>query len=96
MPQARLAGDHAPEFKHVDDMEWEMGRFNNRTKFLFHPRLDRPMPAFCVTSPGRAFPSTDMISRKCSTSSRASSAAAVGPMGQERSFTCPARTLNTR
>lgn len=33
MPQGRLAGDHTPEFKHVDDMEWEMGRFNNKTKF---------------------------------------------------------------
>ena len=99
MPQGRLAGDHAPEFKHVDDMEWEMGRFNNRTKFLFHPRLDRPTepnPAFCGTSPGRAFPSTDTTSHKCSTSSRASSTAAVGRMGQERSFTCPTRTSNTR
>ena len=23
-------------------MEWEMGRFKNKTKFLFHPRPDRP------------------------------------------------------
>jgi hypothetical protein len=42
MPDGRQAGDHAPEYKHVDDMEWEMGRFKNRTKFLFHPRPDRP------------------------------------------------------
>jgi hypothetical protein len=42
MPEARRGGDHAPEFKHVDDMEWEMGRFKNKTKFLFHPRPDRP------------------------------------------------------
>ena len=42
MPDGRRAGDHAPEYKHVDDMEWEMGRFKNRTKFLFHPRPDRP------------------------------------------------------
>lgn len=33
---------HAPEFKHVDDMEWEMGRFKNKTKFLFHTRPERP------------------------------------------------------
>ncbi len=33
---------HAPEFKHVDDMDWEMGRFKNKTKFLFHPRPERP------------------------------------------------------
>jgi hypothetical protein len=31
-----------PEFKHVDDMAWEMGRFGNVTKFLFHPRPERP------------------------------------------------------
>ena len=42
MPDGRRAGDHAPEYKHVDDMEWEMGRFKNRTKFLFHPHPDRP------------------------------------------------------
>src|SRR5204863_5123155 len=42
MPEGRRGGDHAPEFKHVDDMEWEMGRFKNKTKFLFHPRPDRP------------------------------------------------------
>lgn len=36
------AGDHAPEYKHVDDMSWEMGRFKNKTKFLFHPRSERP------------------------------------------------------
>jgi quercetin dioxygenase-like cupin family protein len=33
---------HAPEFKHVADMDWEMGRFRNKTKFLFHPRPERP------------------------------------------------------
>jgi quercetin dioxygenase-like cupin family protein len=32
----------APEFRHLDDMEWEMGRFKNKTKFLFHPRPERP------------------------------------------------------
>ena len=33
---------HAPEFKHATEMDWEMGRFRNKTKFLFHPRPDRP------------------------------------------------------
>ncbi len=32
------SGTHnPPEFKHAADMEWEMGRFGNVTKFLFHP-----------------------------------------------------------
>jgi hypothetical protein len=34
--------DNPPEFKHAADMEWEMGRFGNVTKFLFHPRPERP------------------------------------------------------
>src|ERR1700723_2417148 len=33
---------HPPEFKHAEDMEWQMGRFGNVTKFLFHPRPERP------------------------------------------------------
>jgi hypothetical protein len=33
---------NAPEFKDAADMEWEIGRFGNVTKFLFHPRLERP------------------------------------------------------
>ena len=33
------SGTHnPPEFKHAADMEWEMGRFGNVAKFLFHPR----------------------------------------------------------
>ena len=37
------SGTHnPPEFKHAEDMEWEMGRFGNVTKFLFHPRPERP------------------------------------------------------
>jgi hypothetical protein len=35
MTDGRQHGDHAPEYKHVDDMAWEMGQFKNRTKFLF-------------------------------------------------------------
>lgn len=42
MADPRKAGDHAPEYRHVDDMEWEMGRFRNKTKFLFHPSPERP------------------------------------------------------
>src|SRR5262245_42631304 len=38
----KRVADHAPEYRHVDDMEWEMGRFKNKTKFLFHARADRP------------------------------------------------------
>jgi hypothetical protein len=33
---------HAPEFRHPEEMSWEMGRFGNRTKFLFHPTAERP------------------------------------------------------
>ena len=33
---------NAPEFRHPREMEWEMGRFNNVTKFLFHPTPERP------------------------------------------------------
>src|SRR5437763_1354135 len=37
------SGTHnPPEFKHAADMEWEIGRFGNVTKFLFHPRPGRP------------------------------------------------------
>ena len=43
---------HAPEFKHPDEMDWEMGRFRNVTKFLFHPTPERPIYAgrFNMTS----------------------------------------------
>src|ERR1043166_8534021 len=50
---------HAPEFKHVDSMEWEMGRFKNKTKFLFHPRPERPTEpnaGFLKYAPGASFP----------------------------------------
>ena len=36
------ATHHPPEFKQAADLEWEMGRFGNVTKFLFHPRPERP------------------------------------------------------
>ena len=50
---------HAPEFKHPDDMEWEMGRFRNVTKFLFHPTPERPTTpnvGFLRYEPGAGFP----------------------------------------
>ena len=91
MPEGRQRWDHAPEFKHVDDMEWEMGRFKNRTKFFsFIPvRIVQPNRtlAFSGTSPGRVFPSTDTTSRKSGTSSRANSAATARPTAQEHLFT---------
>jgi len=48
-----------PEFKHASDMEWEMGRFGNVTKFLFHPRPERPTEpnaGFLKYAPGASFP----------------------------------------
>src|SRR5271169_3308181 len=50
---------HPPEFKHAADMEWEMGRFGNVTKFLFHPRPERPTEpnaGFLKYAPGASFP----------------------------------------
>ena len=50
---------HAPEFRHPDDMAWEMGRFRNATKFLFHPTAERPtVPnvGFLRYEPGAGFP----------------------------------------
>jgi hypothetical protein len=50
---------HPPEFKHAADMEWEMGRFGNVTKFLFHPRPERPTEpnaGFLKYAPGKSFP----------------------------------------
>jgi hypothetical protein len=54
------SGTHHPtEFKHAADMEWEMGRFGNVTKFLFHPRPERPTEpnaGFLKYAPGASFP----------------------------------------
>jgi len=53
------ATHHPPEFKHPDAMEWEMGRFGNVTKFLFHPRPERPTEpnaGFLKYAPGASFP----------------------------------------
>src|SRR5882757_10565212 len=54
------SGTHnPPEFKHAENMEWEMGRFGNVTKFLFHPRPERPTEpnaGFLRYEPGAGFP----------------------------------------
>lgn len=50
---------YAPEFKHVSEMEWEMGRFKNKTKFLFHPTPERPTEpnaGILNYEPGASFP----------------------------------------
>jgi mannose-6-phosphate isomerase-like protein (cupin superfamily) len=50
---------NAPEFRHPDEMDWEMGRFKNVTKFLFHPTAERPnVPnaGFLRYEPGAGFP----------------------------------------
>ena len=50
---------NAPEFRHPDEMDWEMGRFGNVTKFLFHPTPERPtVPnvGFLRYAPGAGFP----------------------------------------
>lgn len=50
---------HPPKFKRAADMEWEIGRFGNVTKFLFHPRPERPTEAnagFLKYAPGASFP----------------------------------------
>jgi mannose-6-phosphate isomerase-like protein (cupin superfamily) len=50
---------NAPEFRHSSEMEWEMGRFRNATKFLFHPTPERPTvpnAGFLRYEPGAGFP----------------------------------------
>jgi quercetin dioxygenase-like cupin family protein len=51
--------DHAPEIKHIDDMDWELSRFGTSTKFLFHPDPDRPTApnaGLVRHAPGEGFP----------------------------------------
>ena len=70
------ATHHPPEFKHAADLEWEMGRFGNVTKFLFHPRLERPTEpnaGFLKYPPGASFPLHRHDFAQVGTSSRASS-----------------------
>ncbi|WP_372387322.1 hypothetical protein [Xanthomonas axonopodis] len=57
-PQLDLSQHHAPEYRTPDSMEWEMGRFKNKTKFLFHTRPERPTEpnaGFLHYEPGAGF-----------------------------------------
>lgn len=49
---------HLPEYRRPEDMDWEMGRFKNKTKFLFHTRQERPTEpnaGFLHYEPGAGF-----------------------------------------
>jgi hypothetical protein len=49
----------APECRHVNDMEWEMGRVKNKPKFLFRPNPSRPSEpnaGILRYEPGASFP----------------------------------------
>jgi len=57
-PQLDLSRHNAPEYRTPDSMEWEMGRFKNKTKFLFHTRPERPTEpnaGFLHYEPGAGF-----------------------------------------
>lgn len=47
-----------PQYRRPEDMEWEMGRFKNKTKFLFHTRAEdptQPNAGFLSYEPGAGF-----------------------------------------
>jgi hypothetical protein len=47
-----------PQYRRPEDMEWEMGRFKNKTKFLFHTRPEAPTEpnaGFLRYEPGAGF-----------------------------------------
>jgi len=57
--QERARRHSPPEYRKPDEMEWQMGRFKNRTKFLFHTRPERPTEpnaGFLHYEPGAGFP----------------------------------------
>lgn len=61
---------HMPEYRRPEDMEWEMGRFKNKTKFLFHTRAERPTEpnaGFCAMNRARASVCTSMTSPRSGT-----------------------------
>ena len=71
MPDGKRIGDHAPEYKHVDEMEWEMGRLKTGRSFSFiRVQIVRPSqtPVSYDTNRGRVILSTDTTSRRCGTS----------------------------
>lgn len=56
--QLDLSKHNPPEYRTPDSMEWEMGRFKNKTKFLFHTRPERPTEpnaGFLHYEPGAGF-----------------------------------------
>ncbi|AUL47462.1 hypothetical protein BBB39_11400 [Bordetella trematum] len=57
-PPLDLSQHNAPEYRKPESMEWEMGRFKNKTKFLFHTRPERPTEpnaGFLHYEPGAGF-----------------------------------------
>lgn len=47
-----------PQYRRQEEMEWEMGRFKNKTKFLFHTRPEcptEPNAGFLRYEPGAGF-----------------------------------------
>lgn len=53
-----LSQHHPPEYRTPDSKDWEMGRFKNKTKFLFHTRPERPTEpnaGFLRYEPGAGF-----------------------------------------
>ena len=56
--QLDLSKHNPPEYRTPDSMEWEMGRFKNKTKFLFHTNPARPTEpnaGFLHYEPGAGF-----------------------------------------
>jgi hypothetical protein len=88
------SGTHnPPEFKHAEDMEWEMGRFGNVTKFLFHPRPERPTEpnaGFLKYAPGASFPLHFRLSATFRKTSLATAAAAPNPHRRSNAHRSPA------
>lgn len=53
-----LSKHNAPVYRVPESMEWEMGRFKNKTKFLFHTRPESPTEpnaGFLKYEPGAGF-----------------------------------------
>ncbi|WP_447778157.1 cupin domain-containing protein [Variovorax boronicumulans] len=56
--QLDLSQHNPPEYRAPDAKEWEMGRFKNKTKCLFHTRPERPTEpnvGFLSYEPGAGF-----------------------------------------
>jgi hypothetical protein len=58
IPDPVIDTHRMPQYKRPEDMEWEMGRFKNKTKFLFHTRPEdptEPNAGFLSYEPGAGF-----------------------------------------